>query len=109
MTSPIVLGIFGAGLQYYLHYMVLALDTLIVNFSALLCVPVCINYLVECFVGYAVEVSAVMNMYRLALGLALPFFSEQWSEAVGIGWVFDMAAFSHYLRWCSCFYSVGKG
>ncbi len=93
MTSPIGLGIFGAGLQYHLHYMVLALGTFMVNFSALLCVPVCINYVVECFVGYAVEVSVAMNMYRLALGLALPFFFEQWSQAVGIGWVFGMAAF----------------
>lgn len=64
-----------------------------VNFSALLCVPVCINYVVECFVGNPVEVSVVMNVYRLALGLSVPFFFEQWIEAVGVGWVFGMAAF----------------
>lgn len=64
-----------------------------VNFSALLCVPVCINYVVECFVGNPIEVSVIMNVYRLALGLSLPFFFEHWVEAVGIGWVFGMAAF----------------
>ena len=109
MVSPIGLGIFGAALQYHLHYMVLALGTFMVNFSALLCVPVCINYVAECFVGHAVEVSIAMNVYRLALGIALPFFFEQWSEAVGIGWVFGMAAFFSIFAMMLIFLLAWKG
>lgn len=93
IVSPIGLGKFGAGLQYHLYYMILALGTFMVNFSALLCVTVCVNYVIECFVGNPVEVSVVMNVYRLVLGLSLPFFFEHWVEAVGIGWVFGIAAF----------------
>ena len=108
-VSPIGLGIFGAGLQYHLHYMVLALGTFMVNFSALLCVPVCINYVVECFVGNPVEVSVIMNVYRLALGLSLPFFFEHWVEAVGIGWVFGMAAFFSLFALLLMFVLAWKG
>jgi len=93
LLSPIGLGIFGAGLEYHLHYMVLALGAFMVNFSALLCVPVCINYVVECFIGYAVEVSVAMSVYRLALGLSLAFYFEPWESKIGVGWLFGMAAF----------------
>lgn len=92
IVSPVELGVLGAGLQYSLQHMVPALGTFMVNFSAMLCVPVCINYVVECFVGNPVEISVVIKVYRLALGLSFPFFFEHWVEAVGIGWVFGMAA-----------------
>ena len=80
-----------------------------VNFSALLCVPVCISYVVEYFVRNPVEVSVVMNVYRLALGLSLPFFLEPWVEAVGVGWVFGWRRFFRYLLCFLCLYLDGKG
>lgn len=92
IVSLVELGVLGAGLQYGLQHMVPALGTFMVNFSAMLCVPVCINYVVECFVGNLVEVSVVVNVYRFALRFSLPFFFEHWVEAIGIGWVFGMAA-----------------
>ena len=73
--------------------MVLALGAFLVEFSALLCVPVCINYVVECFPGYAIEVATIIGVYRLALGLSLEFYFQPWSARVGIGWLFGMAAF----------------
>ena len=91
--SPIGLGIVGAALQYQLHYMVLALGYFLLNFSALLCVPVCVNYAIESFTGHAVETSVAMNAYRLALGLSLSFYFEPWQKKVGVGWLFGMAAF----------------
>ena len=93
LLSPIGLGIFGAGLAYHYHYMVLAFGTFLVTFSTVLSLPIVVNYVVECFVNAATEVAIIMNVYRLALGLALPFFIEAWSDAVGDGWVFGMAAF----------------
>lgn len=84
VLSRIGLGIFGAWLQYHLHYMVLALGTFLVKFSALPCVPVCIYYVVECFIGYPAKVSVIMNVYRLTLGLSLTFYIEPWYEAVGV-------------------------
>ena len=93
LLSPIGLGIFGASLEYHYHYMLLAFGTFLVDFSAVLSVPIVVNYVVECFVDSATEVAVIMNVYRLALGLALPFFIEAWSDAVGPGWVFGMSAF----------------
>jgi len=90
---PVGLGIFGSALQYHLHYMVLALGSFLVAFSAQMAVPVPINYLVESFKRNPQEVGTVMNVYRLVLGLVIPFFVDAWEARVGIGWVFGMAAF----------------
>ena len=49
ILNPIGLGIFGAALEYRLHYMVLALAVFIVTVGSLASVPVTVNYLVECF------------------------------------------------------------
>lgn len=92
-VSPIGLGIFGAALQYHLHFMVLALGLFLVVFAATLSVPVCINYATECFLTSANEVAVAMNMYRLGFSIALGFFIFPWEAAVGPGWVFGMAAF----------------
>ena len=89
---PIGLGIFGAALQYHLHFMVLALGAFLVQFSAVAGVPVPINYLVETFGENAQEVGTALNAWRLLLGLIVPFFLNDWITAVGIGWTFGMAA-----------------
>ena len=73
--------------------MVLALGAFFVEFSALLCVPICINYVIECFTGYPIEVAVIMGVYRLALAVSLTFYFQPWSVHVGIGWLFGMAAF----------------
>ena len=59
----------------------------------MLSVPVAVNYAIECFRKHALETSAIMGAYRLTFGLAIPFFVTPWEKAVGIGWVFGMAAF----------------
>ena len=59
----------------------------------MLSVPVAVNYVTECFREHALETSAIMGVYRLAFGLTIPFFVTPWEKAVGIGWVFGMAAF----------------
>ena len=90
---PIALGLFGAGLQYHLHYMVLALAIFLIQVSETSLVPVLINYGVECFTEHSQEVVTVMNCARVALGLVIPFFIEKWEASVGLGWVFGMMAF----------------
>ena len=92
LVSPIGLGIFGAALQYHLHFMVLALGLFLVVFGATISVPICINYATECFLTSANEVAVAMNMYRLGFSIALGFFIFPWESAVGVGWVFGMAA-----------------
>ena len=59
----------------------------------MLSVPVAVNSVTECFRQHTLETSAIMGTYRLAFGLAVPFFVTPWERAVGIGWVFGMAAF----------------
>lgn len=90
---PVGLGIFGAALEYHLHYMVLAFGAFLITFAAMLSVPVAVNYVAECFKEHAAETGTIMGIYRLLLGLIVPFFITPWEHAVSIGWVFGMAAF----------------
>ncbi|KAI9877446.1 MAG: hypothetical protein M1830_003868 [Pleopsidium flavum] len=93
LFGPIGLGIFGAGVQYHLHYMVLALGFFLVTFSSTLSVPVCLNYIIECFITSANEAAVIMSCYRLAFAIPLGFFVFPWENAVGLGWTLGMAAF----------------
>ena len=97
LVSPIGLGIFGAALQYHLHYMVLALGLFLVVFAATVSLPICVNYATECFLTSASEVAIAMNMYRLGFPIGLGFFIFFWESAVGVGWVFGMTAFFEIL------------
>ncbi|ELR03006.1 hypothetical protein VC83_01430 [Pseudogymnoascus destructans] len=89
---PIGLAIYGAGLQLHLHYMVLALASFVIWFAALLALPVCYNYIVECFVQTPVEASVALNSYRIAFGLMSVFIITQWQGAVGVGWMWGMGS-----------------
>ena len=92
-ACPIGLAIFGISLQSRLNLGVLALGAFLVSFSANGAVPMTINYLVETFASNPQEVGTAMNVWRLILGLSIPFFIEKWEHDVAIGWVFGTAAF----------------
>ncbi len=85
-AAPIGLGIFGAGLQYHLHYMVLALGAFLIMFAGTYSTPITVNYVTECFPELSLEVSVIMSVYRQVLGLSLPFFVIPWRARVGSGW-----------------------
>lgn len=93
ILNPIGLGIFGASLQYHLHYMVLALAVFLVTIGSLASVPVTVNYVVECFTGYPAEAGIVIGAYRIVYGLTISFYINPWVAAVGVGWVYGMMAF----------------
>ena len=93
MVLPIALGLYGASLQYHLHYMVFALATFMGGFATNAIVPVTVNYIVESFYGHASESAVIMQLYRLSSSLTLPFFVPAWMEKVGAGWCLGMAAF----------------
>ena len=97
IVTPIGLGIFGAALQYRLHYMVLAVGLFLVVFASTLSIPVCINYATECYLTFPNELSVAFNAYRLSFSIALGFFIFPWEKAVGVGWVLGMAAFFEIL------------
>lgn len=90
---PIGLGIYGAGLEYHLHFMVLALGSFLIWFGALLALPVCYNYIIECFLHHPVEASVSLNAYRVSFGLMSVFIVTQWQGSVGVGWMWGMGAF----------------
>ncbi|RAO69346.1 uncharacterized protein BHQ10_005358 [Talaromyces amestolkiae] len=92
LVQPIGLGIVGATLQYHLHYMVLAVGTFLVTASSVAISPVAINYLVECFMKYPTELNCILGIYRLGIGLGIPFFIDAWVAQVSIGWVFGTMA-----------------
>ncbi|PWY66030.1 polyamine transporter [Aspergillus heteromorphus CBS 117.55] len=93
ILNPIGLGLFGATLQYHLHYLVLALAVFLVTIGALASVPVTVNYVVECFTRYPAEAGIVVGAYRIVYGLTITFYINPWVAAVGVGWVYGMMAF----------------
>ncbi len=92
IALPIGLIVFGVGLQYHLHYMVLATGLFLATFADAAVVPVVNNYLAENFRDYAVETFTVLWVWRLALGVAVPFFIIEWVQRNGPGWVFGTMA-----------------
>jgi hypothetical protein len=90
---PIGLAIYGAGLHYHLHFMVLAVASFLIWFAALLILPICYNYIIECFLRTPVEAAVSLNSYRIAFGLMSVFIVTQWQSAVGVGWMWGMGAF----------------
>ncbi|KAI9046870.1 hypothetical protein LZ554_008948 [Drepanopeziza brunnea f. sp. 'monogermtubi'] len=90
---PIGLGIWGAGIEYHLDIMVLAFASFLIWFSALLILPICYNYIVECFIENPVEAAVALNGYRISFGIMSVFVSTRWDEAVGAGWMWGMGAF----------------
>lgn len=68
IVLPIGLAIYAAGLQFHLHFMVLALASFLMWFGALLLMPVTYNYVVECFISWPVETSISLNAYRVSFG-----------------------------------------
>lgn len=89
---PIGLGIYGAGLEFHLHFMVLALGSFMIWFGALLALPICYNYIIECFLHNSVEASVALNAYRVSFGLLSVFVVTHWQSAVGVGWMWGMGA-----------------
>ena len=90
---PIGIGLWGAGLQHHLHFMVLALASFLIWFGALLALPVCYNYIIECFLHHPVEASVSLNAYRVSFGLISVFIVTHWQNATGVGWMWGMGAF----------------
>lgn len=82
---PIGLGMFGVALQYYTHYTILALRVFLIIFSALLSILVTVNYVIECFWQYILEMSVIIGAYRLTFGLAVFFFFIPWERTIDIG------------------------
>lgn len=93
IVLPIGLGLYGICLQYHLHFMVLALGAVLVWFGGMLAMPVCYNYIIECFLDHPVEASVSLNAYRVSFGLISVFLVTQWQAAVGVGWMWGMGAF----------------
>jgi MFS family permease len=107
--TPVGLGICGAALKHHYHYMVFALGYFIVAVSVLIAVPVATNYVAESFTQYGTECTLVMTFYRLAWGVAIPFFVEKWIEKVGIEWVYGTAAFITIGSWAFIQVLLWKG
>ncbi|EMC91236.1 hypothetical protein BAUCODRAFT_319200 [Baudoinia panamericana UAMH 10762] len=90
---PTGLGIYGAGVQYHLHFMILAFGSFLLWFSSLLALSVCFDYAVECFLKHAVEASGSLNACRLSFGLMSVFILTDWQVSMAVGWMYGLAAF----------------
>jgi hypothetical protein len=92
IALPTGLIIFGVGLQYHLHYMVLATGLFLVTFADMSVVPVLNNYVAESFTRHSTETYTVLWIYRLILGLLVPFFIFGWVARDGPAWTFGTMA-----------------
>jgi len=92
VVLPVGLIIFGVGLQYHLHYMVLATGLYLATFADMAVVPILNNYVAECFTNYVVETYTALWCYRIFLGLAVPFFIIEWVQRNGPAWAFGVMA-----------------
>lgn len=99
LLCPIGLGISGAGLEYHLHYMVYTLGIFFQAIGNLITVPIAVNYVAESFMQYGAEATLIMSFYRTIWGVVVPFFAMRWIDAVGVGWVYGMAAFFTIVSW----------
>jgi MFS family permease len=93
MILPIGLGLFASALQYHLHWVVLALGSILTFAAGMSVVPIVMTYLCECFPNFVLETQAIMGLYRLAFGLMTTFFVTPWIARVTVGWVFGTGAF----------------
>ncbi|TGO71188.1 hypothetical protein BELL_0608g00050 [Botrytis elliptica] len=93
ILNPIRLGLFGAGLLYHLHWVILALATVLVTFGSLCITPITINYINECFIDNLAEASIAVNFYRVGFGLSVAFCIKPWVADVNVRWTYGMMAF----------------
>jgi hypothetical protein len=90
--------------------MVLALGLYLSAVGTIASAPPTINYLVECFTTHAVEVTGILNFYRLVFGVAIPFFIDGWMKSVhGPGWTFGMMAFLSLVPYALMCFLMWKG
>ncbi|KAE9379667.1 MFS general substrate transporter [Stipitochalara longipes BDJ] len=93
IINPIGLGLWGAGLQYHLSWVVLAVAQVFVTFGSLSITPITVNYINECFIGHPAEASIAVNLYRVGFGLSVAFYIKEWVAKTGVGWAYGMMAF----------------
>ena len=93
LILPVGLGLFGACLQYHLHYIVLAVSSFLIGWATTAIIPVTVNYSIECFKEHATATTAIIGLYRLAFNTSIPFFVPAWMAKVGAAWCLGMAAF----------------
>jgi hypothetical protein len=73
--------------------MLIAFSVFLVTVGSFSCVPIIANYLVECFINFPMEAAMSSTFFRIVWGLTVPFYINEWVDAVGIGWCYGMMAF----------------
>lgn len=106
---PIGMILFGVGLQYHLHYMVLATGLYLATFADMAIVPVLNNYMAECFTDYVMETYTALWVFRLSLGVLIPFFITEWVARNGPALAFGTMAILSVVGICLFFLLAWKG
>jgi hypothetical protein len=88
-TIPLLsgaLGLFGACLQFNLHWMGIVMANLIYQGAVVYATAATTTYVVENYLDAAGSASLAMNFWRLIGGVVVPFYQEQWVDSVGAAW-----------------------
>lgn len=79
------------------------------SFGALSTIPITVNYLCECFIGYPSETGTTANAYRVLFGLSVNFYITKWIESVGIAWAYGMMGIMDILSFLTVLLLLWKG
>ncbi|KAE8453255.1 hypothetical protein EG329_011322 [Mollisiaceae sp. DMI_Dod_QoI] len=83
LTTPLGLVLFGAGIQYKLHWICPTIGLGLLNFSIVQATNVSLVYTIDCYRPIAGEVTVTSMALKSCFGFLLSFYTNPWIAKVG--------------------------
>ncbi|TVY88518.1 putative MFS-type transporter [Lachnellula willkommii] len=83
ITTPLALLLYGAGIQYNLHWMCPTVGLALLNFSVVQATNVALVYIIDGYRPIAGEVTLTTMGFKSAFGFLLSFYTNPWIAQAG--------------------------
>ncbi|CAO1629051.1 unnamed protein product [Jaminaea pallidilutea] len=83
ITTPLSLLLYGAGIQYKLHWIMPTIGLGLCNFSIVWGTSIAMVYMVDCIKPLAEEAVASVLAFKAIIGFVLAFYTNEWVVAQG--------------------------
>ncbi|KAJ4989591.1 hypothetical protein SVAN01_04968 [Stagonosporopsis vannaccii] len=83
VTAPVALVLYGAGIQYKLHWICPTIALGLINFSIVQATNVSLVYTVDCYRPVAGEIVVTQMAWKSAFGFLLSFYTNPWVNKAG--------------------------
>ncbi|CAM1505631.1 Fc.00g112680.m01.CDS01 [Cosmosporella sp. VM-42] len=83
ITTPLALVLFGAGIEYQLHWICPTIGLGLLNFSITQATNICLVYVIDAYRPVAGEVSLAVLGFKSLFGFLLSFYTNPWIDATG--------------------------